>query len=806
MKAQTRNKLYWALSCLGTLLCVVIAVAFLSYLPTSRHPRLLSVFGFTLILSVEGIGYHYRRNQDFLERASRSYLANRLLFSMRLRMDFLLREFFITGLVVYGPLVLAFLLAMKSRHSWIRQSEPDFQKISDTIKQLATLAGALLAAQIAIFNFLFGQILGKFSSYLAVAVSRHRTIRLLRTYSIILLAILYFSYFYGAPHHIQTIETLIVVSLLSAFSLTVWVSNIGIQIDKAVLYAGQHGATQVNRFASKPVEFSSSFWSAMMTMGLDWRAPERLGGILVPVKMAESAQASLTSLFNAAHKCIQENQQETLIASLQAISRVVIAYAEKRSDYSGQTDSGLGFLNDQFAGLLRAAETNKNEYLISHVVLYIGFCSKAIIRIGHRESGDIQTRRLSTPNFVSWCALLGEAFDLGKKLKRSTAAPDAIHQLSELGGSAILLKFYDNVQYSYISELKRIFGECIKEGSFYHFGLCGDVTASLTRSWLLAAGPEASFHLAKPLAILIKECAVFFSKVTSVSSMNLNDPITVLTTHVSSRTTLQDICAAYCTQNPTKSWEISALTKGFKEVKGVICDLLEDALARDIFSASSYCDAYFEIALLVSLGDRKIGGEAPRRAAVSFREAWLLSLIKRLDQMIAAALRSTMRRSEMTAELSAVLGLAIVCAREMNSSPLKQECERIIKALSGHIQVATGGERTGHQVEISYLQLFGAWALLLGSDEIATSIASALEPLQHRPRNDFYSFGGGPWSARGYPEAGDLMRGDYSLPYPRNLNEILAEGGRRRLAGWNELLTGNKTLESFLGLIKAATP
>ncbi len=793
-RAQARNKLFWSSAVAGLLVSLTTSFGFFLISERVRRPAIPLILGISAISAILFADYWFRSNEGLLFRISEGLRKRRLQLSAANQLDFLRAPLILCVLGVYAPFGVALCLAFLSRRSWIYPDNHDFTKISDAIKQLATLSGALLAAQIAIFNFLIGQILGKFSSSLAVAVSRHRAVQLLRNFSLVLVATLYTAYFYGVPANFKTIAILLVAALVIAFSLTVWVSHLGIQIDRAVLYAGEHTARLVRRYAKQPILKPNAFWRVMLDLGLDWRAPERVGGT-VPLKMVLTADTAITGLFNAAHKAISENQQETLIASLRGLSRITIEYTEQRRKYFGEGDSGFGFLNDQFSGILIAAQASRNQYLISHVVTYAGFCGTAVLRVAFDEKADMRVRKLSSQQFGHWAGLLGEAYDLSAGLKRSTAPMDAIDQLGELAIAAVAFKFYEDIQFSFIRESKRIYGEALKNGSAYHMSLCGRVLTGVLKVWLASGDFEGMFHVAKELSSFVKESVVLFSKIGHTPSITLKDPISVLVSKTTDSATLQDVAARYCSLSIEEPWQYQTLDKGFGHVRGVIIGLLEDALARDIYIASSYCDAYFEITLLIAF--RTQGAAEVERQLPDVKSTWLLAQTEKLEAFILAACDSKNNSTQMLSELFGVLGILVVVANASKDAKMIDQCKRIAEVVLAFVDKQTEETARGSLVNISYLQLLGAWMQYLGQEELALSIARLVALRGWRDTHYSYSFSGATWSRRGYPERGDFMGGDYQLPYPRNLNGVITKQGLRLLGAWNAELTSPTLFSSF---------
>ena len=448
---------------------------------------------------------------------------------------------------VLVPASLAVVAAYFGRGKWATPGTASYIRNMEALRQLATLAGALLAIQVAIFNFLFGQILGKFSSFLAVAMSHHFAVRLLRSYSLVLICMLYGAYFLGVPESLGLAGPLVVASLIAAFTLTIWISNRGVRLDRALIYCGDFGARRVLRYSGTSSERFSVIWKAAAYLGLDWRDPDKMIKAQVPRKLADAAATSLVALLNAANKSIQDNQIETLEASLVGLMRVMDAYVKARSKFIGSQDNGIGFVNDQFAALMGVASKAPNEYLISTVVRSAGSVSRAVLTIGHDPKMS-RIRKTSSRNFTNWAALFEEAFVFGHQLKRSTAATEAISQLCELSRAAVKLGYVDDIQFSAFRVAKNIQLACISQPDFYHLSLLGQLNAGMMGVWYDSASDIENLKLTKPFVDFFEPLLNSSTLLSNSGTFDLGDPMTLFTSKFNEcGHPIQDIALRLCT-------------------------------------------------------------------------------------------------------------------------------------------------------------------------------------------------------------------------------------------------------------------
>ena len=413
--SQTRNKLMWSVFAASLLLAFIVVLS--SVVIASRHVSAsYSIFaGIGLAILIVAVGEHFRTDLPFLNRLTPNIWVSVTKLRVRIKSDFLRPHALTAYAFVVVPAVLSALLLATRSVGWAKPGSTNYTAFADLLKQLTAFAGILLAAQIALFNFMFGQLVGKYSSAIAVAVSKHRVVRVLRGYLTVLLVALFFFYIFGFPDALPRVAFPLTLSLATTLILMIWVSNTGIRIDQAILYAGHHNGALIARFIKPPILKRSKFWNALSAVGLDWRNPERMVVTLPPQEASSAAMTLASGLFNAAHKSIQENQHETFWAALVALAFTTEAYVKRRRDYLGSGDQFLSYLNDQLAALAKAAAKAPNEYMVMNVVTTIGTIGALALEVG--RGPDIPDKPKpeypeSHPSFVHWQALLGSAQEL----------------------------------------------------------------------------------------------------------------------------------------------------------------------------------------------------------------------------------------------------------------------------------------------------------------------------------------------------------------------------------------------------------
>jgi hypothetical protein len=293
--AQMRNKLFWALFSAATL--VAFCIILVSIWVGERHGNLWTWCGVLVALVLITCSERLRHDLRFIGRQVSNVRRVVLAVQLRNRSDFLNLHAWATYLLVVAPVVCTFFWIAWRSAGISRPRTPAYAAYADELKQLSALAGALLAAQIALFNFMFSQLLGKYSSAIAVAVSEHRAVRLLRGYSVGLLVLFYLAYFLGFPDAMPRLTAVLAVSLAASVVITVWVGNSGIRVDRAILYAGHHCALQLRRSLKPPILKLSWFWKAVSILDTltDWLIVQRTPRSSIPRSISRKGLSPATA-------------------------------------------------------------------------------------------------------------------------------------------------------------------------------------------------------------------------------------------------------------------------------------------------------------------------------------------------------------------------------------------------------------------------------------------------------------------------------------------------------------------------------
>lgn len=701
-----------------------------------------------LVLSVEFL----RENDQFLWRATRRISSLRVAFHRRFARDFLARPFWIAVGLIALPSLALLLLIVFSPLSWISPGTEGFQKGSESLRQITALAGALLAAQIALFNFMFGQLLGRYSSVVATSVIRHPVIKLLRWFSLILFGAAYGFSLYGYPSSVLEHSVLIVFAALACLFVTTIVANDALHIERAIQFAGQDFAGRVRRAIHPPIDLAKDniLWRAAMAIGLDWRNAERRVPLVVPARGASVAVNLLTSLVNAANKALQENQREAFLASLDAIGRVADSYSERRALYYGVDDQVFSYLNDQMAMLAGAAAKCPNEHLLTDAIRCIGYLGSLSTRIGRQprtpERGEAGTVRENHQPSQLWIGLLTECFGKSYTLQRTTAASEAIIQLGRITTEALRVGYPGAVRFSYLPNVQQIHRSCLLSPDAYRLSLAGECLAQTLRLWRIVLASETKIHgkveISSDMIETIFGMAREQFKIEKLPSWTFKDVGVTLTSKLAQdQYHLQDIFVAILYQELKKQWEQRAVVDVLGKMIDLTANLATHAIKEEVANADNYSEALYEMAYFILRGlptqyqpmqsERPMPEGFPREPEPTWQEVLdrkLFDVWKQLFSVFHAA--DVHVGLEWRHHFFGIVGLGMVIYKEQGREWLREILTDCVRSYLKLIREKRGA--TDHRLaddDWDYLQLVGAWTVGFLKDEvlgqeIATEAAS----------------------------------------------------------------------------------
>jgi hypothetical protein len=779
---QLRNKTFWFLYLGTSVFSFTLLLAGFSIAERSPSWR-LEILLATLVAAFASlaIGERMRMKTACIQWTAGKYLLFRTWVSRQLALDYLAGYTWATYFFVLGPSCISVLLVILNSHSqWILPGSNEHRLYAETLKQLMTLAGAVLAAQVALFNFMFGQLLGKYSSTIAAAVAGHRSVTLLRGFIITTLIILYCAFCLGFPVGLPGATIWILIAVLNTVLLTVRVATKGIETDSAIRYAGFHIAQRIRRRASAPLKRPSAFWKVMAAFGLDWRNPERMVALVPPMKPASESMRMAAGIFNAAHKFAEDNQHEMFFAALEALRTVADAYAQGRKKYFGTGDSFLDYLINQFSTLLKVSAKSANETLVTNVITCCGAIGKICLSLGEEHTSPEREPDYPKghPWFVHWFGFLNEGFDLSHTLMRSTAASEAISQMTSLTNTAIEKNFAENAMITYLPQISQIHAKCLLVQDPYHLSLAGECVISTMNVWMFSvAQPNTVWaHISDSMTETVKEIALRHQKIQKLPSFDLLDSSSALTVKVAEdRYTIQDICFALMHRKFAEDWEKRHALDVIIDCIEMITELATNLTPKEWAIAKAYIEALYEIsfltfrelpATLTSLSKEEV--ELNRIAMERSRQ-------QKLEDTLSDSVGKLLDWSD-TGEWAAfsteqvlfsILGLAAASykisgrdsLKSLASTNIKRYFEGILKDLKADARI--------NDARWDYLQLCAAWCFgLLDEPDLGTKLVEHVA--NYRPfKFGYVSGSSGRYGSLGYPQ-GELGM-DFFVVVPRNI-------------------------------------
>lgn len=596
--AQLRNQAFWfSYIALTFISFALLLVGRITAAKSPAHASLITIVAIASVTVLVAITQSVIRDYAFLNRLAARYGTYRNSLRAYTQTDYLAAYRWAVWLLALFPSVLALVVVSLTSSHLVRPGTSEYTVYSDTLKQLTTLTSAVLAAQVALFNFMFGQLLGRYSTTITTEIAAHPTVRLLQSFTLAMLVGLYCSSLFGFPSALPKTTFLVVLAILSCLVLTVFVAITGIQADSAMRYVGGHIGRKVGRSFGDPIAKLSPFWKSMMYFGLDWRNPERFVLTAPPSRPPQVAIKMVAGIFNAAHKALRDNEHEMFVESVTALIRVADSYATPRSKYFGTTDAFFSYLDDHLAVLMVAAAKAPNQYLITNVVTTTGAIGRIALRLGGPIDKDKIDYPRSHPLFVHWFGLLVEGFNLSHTLMRSHAASEALEQMSLLANAAILAGHGEHVRVTVLPGFQEIQRTCIQERDAYHVALAGDCLIKILKIWLFALiqpakiAAVASDHVCES----VRDMVLLQQALPRPFSTDLKDPANVLTSRVpTDRYTLQDICMGILSWEFQDEWQRRVATDKIIEIIDLLKTLAVSSGA-DWASVKNYTEAIYEI-------------------------------------------------------------------------------------------------------------------------------------------------------------------------------------------------------------------
>ena len=187
---------------------------------------------------------------------------------------------------------------------------------------------------------------------------------------------------------------------------------------------------------------------------------------------------------------------------------------------------------------------------------------------------------------------------------RSTAASEALEQMSLLANAAILAGHGEHVRLTVLPGFQEIHRTCIQKRDAYHVALAGDCLIKILKIWLFALiqpakiAAVASDHVCES----VRDMVLLQQALPRPFSTDLKDPANVLTSRVSTdRYTLQDICMCVLSWKFQDEWQRRVATDKIIEIIDLLKTLAVSPGANWA-SVKNYTEAIYEISFLILKG------------------------------------------------------------------------------------------------------------------------------------------------------------------------------------------------------------
>lgn len=704
----------------------------------------------------------------------------------KIESDFLVILLWISILFLWAPLVLTVFVMLNRSYIWIAASSSEFATILESIKSIIPFLGALLGAQLTLFTFVTGSLLGRYSGNLAGVVIRHKAFISLIAFSVTGMALLSTGLLFGYPDSLLYLPNILGVLTIICMILSIIVTLRSIESDKALIYAGFRLAKIISKKMKKPPIMKNKtvpvLWRILGSVGLDWRDPDRLLYLTPPRRDSNRASKYLNTLFSAANKAIQNGEQEIYQASLSSIFQVMKAYTQKRSFYYRSDDEVFTFVNNQMAALIHSASKISNEYLITDTIKLVGLIGKLSLDIG-------DVRKLNTDDSVMknmprghaialhWIGLLKEGFSLSQKLVRSTGATEAQEQLLGMAIRAMKKSYDEVVLYNYLPTIGEIHTVCIMSYDGYRKVLAANnyryLLILLFSSLTDTDSKNRHFHIAEEIIKSIEKMAKLQHKVNDVLTFDFSDIISVLIGKVSSaKATIQDI--VFCLNRITwdEDWQKRESAEEVIQLVHLIKNIAIDAIKNKQTLKEGYLEAIYEIAYILldkkSVIPYKFRKNCEKDIFVTWRE--MLKFCRDDNKY---------NLFHWEHPMFGLIGYGMLICKErtIEKEELKNELTESVKFYFNSVkEEQKDAEKRVDDSTWGYLQLLGAWTKFFLEDEI---LGNEILDFIINKKPYVYStsiLGGsssdGKYGHLGYPT---IMHKDFYMPWLRDIQQYLNE-------------------------------
>lgn len=744
-------------------------------------PWLVGFTAATALTLLSGFAGH---NESALVRIAVTWDAARQFLRRTIFADYLSPYFFLAVFLILVPTIALFVAILGPRleasasHFTVPVAASADNTLRVLLTSLSTVAVAIIAAQVALFNFLFGQLLGKYTSGVVQTVIQHRAVHAARIAAFVFLALIMVALTAGVPTAYVTpfpyFQIVVIAIAFLCFICSIGIANSGVHAVHAIDLAGMQFAKEVQVAvpASIDPESRRHLWRVLNSVGLDWRDSRRFATIGQPKGGIDLTVGALQMLFGIAAKAIQDGQHDILLASCRAILRVATGYLQRRVTYIAADDGVFSYMNDQSAALVKTAVKSVNEYLVTDVVRLVGGLGLMSVSIGKLPASDSDTSKVNQSmqsHFLSamWIGLLKEAVVATYNLERTHATGVAIDQMQSIALRLDQAGYDTPLAHTFLNEVEQVHALCIIKAEPYGVSLAARCVGVVMRTWsrVMIRTPILRGH--GTFTVSASECLLrmaqrSFAAEKGAARMDLNDFTNIVTSRTSeSAVLLHDLALTAISRNVERNSDRRAAAEDAIAIIELITALGKTALAGGIYNATNYLDSLYSLACSIVEDwpkqlDEVVAADDPyaaTRRGQSNRERVEEKLFDGLAVLMDSLLQTEARAfHDWRHAMFSVVGLGMHAWKREYRDSLKVRLEGMADKYESHIMAKHASDpQSLHDEDFDYLQLLGAWLLHYFDDQVSAQRIANFVGTSRLVRDSMYGGGRGRLAYLGYP-------------------------------------------------------
>lgn len=787
---------------------------------------LASVFIFATLIVI--LTQYLKRNGPFVDMLLRRHIEVARYITRRRASDPLYHHFFVIALALFIPLATLFAMTLASWRGtaqvWVAPGSSEHQLNVEAIKEFISFCLAIVGAQLALFTFTFSYLLGKYSSQIVKSLITHRAVLGAWFASSTTLVLLWLYFAYGYPRSFEGMITPIFVYMtIACLAVTIWICVSGLDAERGVLYAGFRFGRTVRRRVKKStnvfVGTPSKLWTVLRWLNLDWRDPERMKLYEPPTGGLPRVNRYLASLFNAANKAVEENQQELLSHSLTAILIVLQSYVQSRRTYYGSRDSVFSEVNNQMAALLKVASASANEFMPTLVVRCIGHIGVLSLQIPDQPTiAEAASPFMPAPKrhelSLLWAGLLEDSFRLTHRLLRTGAAYEAIDQLTAMAAVSHREQYFDTMATTFFSKIQAIHAIAVEHADAYHRQLGRRCIEQVMWVFALASrDTRDSSAMNRPFDECLDSLDMMVRGQFTLDALPHFDltgcPSVLITRTSPDQVLLQDIFYAVLSRAVSEDRQRTMIVRDVGKILDFTAELTTAATSTKAIGTDAIGDFLYEVGYLIVRGLPSSLCCQTEKVTQDESDKFLRTLYVPPQDQVDSKLFSVWRQvfsllfdnhivGDWQWYMCSLLGIGFACIESRTSRVLRKQLVESVNHMRHHIVKAQKDDSRNVDHWWPYLQLLGAWLSGFVPEEIGLSkeLAKEIAKLKSFDSCHHGCSPGNKFEVYGYPV---VWHQDFGLPRPTNLEQqnYIQPSDRIRFVDWQAQLMSEKLLLAY---------